>query len=109
MIFTPSFAIIIVGIIAVVAIIVAFGIAIVVVVSIIAVVSISNRDHPRCSVRRIIVFAPSQEFEIHSPTLTSLKWWPTGMYACTHALVFAQLIINGKNCGFNGFMVQLRY
>ena len=49
-----------------------------------------------------------QEWEIHSPTLTSLKWWPTGMYACTHALVFAQLIIRGENYGFHGFMVQLR-
>lgn len=49
-----------------------------------------------------------QEWEIHSPTLTSLKWWPTGMYACTHALVFANLIIAGKNYGFHGFMVQLR-
>lgn len=50
----------------------------------------------------------TKEFEIHSPTLTSLKWWPTGMYACTHALVFAQLIIGSKNYGFHGFMVQLR-
>lgn len=50
----------------------------------------------------------TQEFEIHSPTLTSLKWWPTGMYACTHALVFANLILNGKPYGFHGFMVQLR-
>jgi acyl-CoA oxidase len=49
-----------------------------------------------------------QEWEIHSPTLTSLKWWPTGMYACTHALVFAQLIIKGVSYGFHGFMVQLR-
>jgi acyl-CoA oxidase len=37
----------------------------------------------------------TQEFEIHSPSLTSLKWCPTGMYACTHALVFAQLGSNG--------------
>lgn len=50
----------------------------------------------------------TQEWEIHSPTLTSLKWWPTGMYACTHALVYAQLITNGENKGLNAFMVQLR-
>ncbi len=49
-----------------------------------------------------------QEWEIHSPTLTSLKWWPTGMYACTHALVFANLIIGDTNNGFHGFLVQLR-
>lgn len=30
------------------------------------------------------------------------------MYACTHALVFANLIIDGTNHGFHGFMVQLR-
>ena len=50
----------------------------------------------------------NQEYEIHSPTLTSLKFWPTGMYACTHAMVFAQLIIDGSNKGLHGFMVQLR-
>ena len=50
----------------------------------------------------------SDEFEIHSPTLTSMKWWPTGIYACTHAVVFANLIIDGKPYGIQGFMVQLR-
>ena len=50
----------------------------------------------------------TQEWEIHSPTLTSLKWWPTGMYACTHALVYAQLVIGGETKGLNAFMVQLR-
>lgn len=50
----------------------------------------------------------TDEFVIHSPTLTSLKWWPTGMYACTHGVVFANLVIDGKNYGFHGFMVQFR-
>lgn len=50
----------------------------------------------------------TDEFVIHSPTLTSLKWWPTGMYACTHGVVFGQLIIDGKNYGSHGFMVQFR-
>lgn len=50
----------------------------------------------------------TQEFIIHSPTLTSLKWWPTGMYCCTHAAVMANLYLDGKNLGFHGFMVQLR-
>mmetsp|Transcript_75116 Transcript_75116/g.195752 ORF Transcript_75116/g.195752 Transcript_75116/m.195752 type:complete len:699 (-) Transcript_75116:219-2315(-) len=50
----------------------------------------------------------TDEFVIHSPTLTSLKWWPTGMYACTHGVVFAQLIIGGTNYGMHGFMVQFR-
>lgn len=50
----------------------------------------------------------TDEFVVHSPYLTSLKWWPTGMYACTHGVVFAQLIIDGKNYGMHGFMVQFR-
>ena len=37
----------------------------------------------------------TDEFVIHSPTLTSLKWWPTGMYASTHGVVMAQLVIDG--------------
>ena len=32
----------------------------------------------------------------------------TGMYACTHALVFADLIVGGQAHGFHGLMVQLR-
>jgi acyl-CoA oxidase len=50
----------------------------------------------------------TDEFEIHSPTLTSLKWWPTGMYACTHAIVFANLVLRGVEHGIHGFLVQLR-
>eukprot|EP00927_Polykrikos_kofoidii_P076950 TRINITY_DN73955_c0_g1_i1.p1 TRINITY_DN73955_c0_g1~~TRINITY_DN73955_c0_g1_i1.p1 ORF type:complete len:697 (-),score=135.34 TRINITY_DN73955_c0_g1_i1:52-2142(-) len=50
----------------------------------------------------------TDEFVIHSPTLTSMKWWPTGMYACTHAVVFAELRIGEKSHGIQGFMVQLR-
>merc|ERR1719409_2105479 len=50
----------------------------------------------------------TDEFVVHSPTLTSLKWWPTGMYASTHGVVMAQLVIDGKNYGFFGFFVQFR-
>jgi acyl-CoA oxidase len=50
----------------------------------------------------------TDEFIIHSPTLTSMKWWPTGMYACTHAVVFANLVIHGISRGTQGFFVQLR-
>jgi len=50
----------------------------------------------------------TDEFIIHSPTLTSLKWWPTGMYASTHAVVMANLVLDGKACGVQGFFVQLR-
>ena len=34
----------------------------------------------------------TDEFEIHSPTLSSMKWWPTGIYACTHAVVSRNLL-----------------
>ena len=48
-------------------------------------------------------------FEIHSPTLSSLKWWPGGLgHTCTHAVVYAQLYIQGKALGIHGFVVQLR-
>lgn len=50
----------------------------------------------------------TDEFVIHSPTLTSLKWWPTGMYASTHAVVFANLVLDEKPCGVQGFFMQLR-
>eukprot|EP01065_Artemidia_motanka_P013705 TRINITY_DN17691_c0_g2_i1.p2 TRINITY_DN17691_c0_g2~~TRINITY_DN17691_c0_g2_i1.p2 ORF type:complete len:704 (+),score=274.47 TRINITY_DN17691_c0_g2_i1:65-2113(+) len=50
----------------------------------------------------------TEEFVVHSPTLSSLKWWPTSMYACTHAVVFGRLLIDGKDYGYHGFMVQLR-
>eukprot|EP00930_Biecheleria_cincta_P069133 TRINITY_DN56911_c0_g1_i1.p1 TRINITY_DN56911_c0_g1~~TRINITY_DN56911_c0_g1_i1.p1 ORF type:complete len:705 (+),score=138.41 TRINITY_DN56911_c0_g1_i1:161-2275(+) len=57
----------------------------------------------------IATFDPhTDEFVIHSPTLTSIKWWPTGMYVATHGIVFAQLHLHGKNHGVHGFMVQFR-
>ncbi|XP_042411979.1 peroxisomal acyl-coenzyme A oxidase 1-like [Zingiber officinale] len=51
----------------------------------------------------------TDEFVIHSPTLTSSKWWPGGLgKVSTHAVVYARLIIDGKDYGINGFIVQLR-
>ena len=36
----------------------------------------------------------TQEFILHSPTLTSTKWWPGGMgKTSTHAVVMARLFI----------------
>jgi acyl-CoA oxidase len=46
----------------------------------------------------------TDEFVINSPTLTSMKWWPTGMYAATHGVVFAQLQIDGVNHGVFGIL-----
>nr|AAW78690.1 peroxisomal acyl-CoA oxidase 1B [Solanum lycopersicum] len=51
----------------------------------------------------------TDEFVIHSPTLTSSKWWPGGLgKVSTHAIVYARLITDGKDHGINGFIVQLR-
>ncbi|KAI3957029.1 hypothetical protein MKW92_027964 [Papaver armeniacum] len=51
----------------------------------------------------------TDEFVLHSPTLTSSKWWPGGLgKVSTHAVVYARLLINGKDYGVNGFIVQLR-
>ena len=51
----------------------------------------------------------SDEFIIHSPTLTSTKWWIGGAaHTCTHAAVYANLIVDGKKYGVKTFVVQLR-
>ncbi|CAH9117963.1 unnamed protein product [Cuscuta epithymum] len=51
----------------------------------------------------------TDEFIIHSPTLTSSKWWPGGLgKIATHAIVYARLITEGKDHGVHGFIVQLR-
>eukprot|EP00048_Salpingoeca_helianthica_P007565 m.112115 g.112115 ORF g.112115 m.112115 type:complete len:674 (+) comp14366_c5_seq1:2732-4753(+) len=51
----------------------------------------------------------TQEFEIHSPTLGSTKWWPGGLgLTATHALVAARLITKGQDHGVHNFIVPLR-
>ncbi|KAH1249118.1 Peroxisomal acyl-coenzyme A oxidase 1 [Glycine max] len=42
----------------------------------------------------------TDEFVIHSPTLTSSKWWPGGLgKVSTHAVVYARLITDGQDHG----------
>ncbi|KAI0758856.1 acyl-CoA oxidase [Fomes fomentarius] len=52
----------------------------------------------------------SREFEIHSPTLTSTKWWIGALgKTATHGVVQARLILpSGKDAGPHLFFVQLR-
>ncbi len=51
----------------------------------------------------------TDEFEIHSPTLTSTKWWAGGAgLTATHVLVQAQLILHGKSYGPHLFHVPVR-
>ncbi|MBA0628312.1 hypothetical protein Godav_023070 [Gossypium davidsonii] len=51
----------------------------------------------------------TDEFVIHSPTLTSRKWWPGGLgKVSTHAVVYARLRTDGQDYGVHGFILQLR-
>ncbi|CAO3678786.1 unnamed protein product [Rhizopus stolonifer] len=51
----------------------------------------------------------SDQFIIHTPTLTATKWWIGGAaHSATHAAVFAQLFVKGKNYGTKCFIVPLR-
>jgi len=51
----------------------------------------------------------SQEFVLNTPTLQSIKWWPGTLgKVATHAVVYAQLLIDGKEYGLHSFMVQIR-
>jgi acyl-CoA oxidase len=51
----------------------------------------------------------ADEFDLHSPTLSSTKWWPGALGAtATHAVVYARLIIDGKDVGIHSFIAQIR-
>ncbi|KAI5289625.1 fatty-acyl coenzyme A oxidase [Ascosphaera aggregata] len=48
-------------------------------------------------------------FIIHSPSLTASKWWIGSLgKAANHAIVMAQLIVEGKSYGPHQFIVQIR-
>lgn len=51
----------------------------------------------------------NETFVINSPTIGSTKWWigDLGVH-CTHAALFAQLIIDGKSYGLHTFLVPIR-
>ena len=62
------------------------------------------------SLETIAIFdSKTDEFILNSPTITSAKMWPgdLGVFA-SHAMVFAQLIINGANHGVQAFLVPIR-
>lgn len=51
----------------------------------------------------------TEEFILHSPTITSYKWWPGGLgHTSNYAVVVAQLYTNGQSHGIHPFIVQLR-
>lgn len=48
-------------------------------------------------------------FTLHSPHLTASKWWIGSLgKVANHAVVMAQLIMNGKSLGPHPFVVQIR-
>ena len=52
----------------------------------------------------------SDEFIIHSPSITSTKWCSGGMgKTATHVIIIAQLFINERNHGPHSFIVQIRH
>ena len=56
------------------------------------------------------IFDPkTDEFIINTPNIQAAKWWPgdLGLFS-THAIVYAQLIIDDNNYGVAPFMVQIR-
>ena len=51
----------------------------------------------------------TDEIEIHSPTLASTKWWPGALgRTANHAIVFARLLLAGRDLGIHNFLVPLR-
>ncbi|KAJ3063183.1 hypothetical protein HDU98_000971 [Podochytrium sp. JEL0797] len=51
----------------------------------------------------------TEQFELHSPTLTAAKWWVGGLgKTATHAIVMARLITKGKDMGPHPFIVPIR-
>ena len=51
----------------------------------------------------------TDEFVVHSPTFKASKFWPGNLgIQCTHAVIFARLIVKGKDYGVQPFVVPVR-
>ena len=51
----------------------------------------------------------TDEFVMHTPTLTAMKWWPGELgFTANYCICFAQLIIRNKKYGVQGFIVPIR-
>ncbi|KAK9686324.1 fatty-acyl coenzyme A oxidase, variant 2 [Basidiobolus ranarum] len=51
----------------------------------------------------------TDEFVIHTPTITATKWWIGGAaHTATHTTAYAQMIVKGQNYGVKVFVVPLR-
>jgi acyl-CoA oxidase len=49
----------------------------------------------------------TKEFVLNTPTLAATKWWPSSMATATHAVVYAQLLIDGHEYGVHVFWLQV--
>lgn len=66
-------------------------------------------SHVRGLETRATYIPESQEFDIHTPTLTATKWWIGGLgQTATHIACFARLIVDGDDKGVHCFIVQVR-
>jgi len=51
----------------------------------------------------------TDEFIVHTPTISSTKFWPAGLgFSTTHGTVMARLIVGDEDHGPHIFLVQLR-
>ncbi|ORZ10277.1 acyl-CoA dehydrogenase/oxidase [Lobosporangium transversale] len=51
----------------------------------------------------------TDEFEIDTPTLNSMKWWPGALaQTSTHCAIYARLTLHGKDYGVHPFLLQIR-
>ncbi|KAK3829095.1 MAG: hypothetical protein J3Q66DRAFT_292911 [Benniella sp.] len=51
----------------------------------------------------------TDEFEINTPTINSMKWWPGALaQTSTHCAIYARLILHGKDYGVHPFLLQIR-
>jgi len=51
----------------------------------------------------------TDEFIIHTPSITAAKWWPGDLgHNSSHAVVFAKCIIDGQKYGVLPFLLQIR-
>ncbi|KAG0054557.1 Peroxisomal acyl-coenzyme A oxidase 1 [Gryganskiella cystojenkinii] len=51
----------------------------------------------------------TDEFEIDTPTINAMKWWPGALaQTSTHCALYARLILHGKDYGVHPFLLQIR-
>ena len=51
----------------------------------------------------------TDEFDVHMPELSSIKWWPGALGVLSnHAVLYARLVVAGEDLGVHNFLVQLR-